>query len=565
MRITHQHNIIPRFVIALAILLIAPACHTDFDTPDVSASQGCVEVAISCTQEGGSELRTTIDPDDMTSTRWCSGDQIYVWATTDGGATYPLAAQQFDLYYFSTSYSSATFTATITPLDTDTYTYYGAYPKPISVSGTEVTCTLTAEQSGAYDGANDVMQAYPLVSEALQSTTAISGALSFRHLTHAIRIRIPEDKNLLQDSVGMFVVTFPQEVVGNLTFDVTDTTTDPIFSNGSKVVTLDLETPVTEGDYVWLFVNPTYISGEISFDAYSKDGYRAATLTAQLDKQLEAGRVTPIALTVPTELSYTEVTLQITGNNLGEEVDSVTISAPSGAAFRTNEESITFLVNEANEYTIAYYSSLYGDVFASDGLTVTYHTKSVKKQVTLSLNNLVDGTLTTVVPYLIDEDFSGITSSSSLSAATSSIAGLDGWVAGEYSQWWAGYSVALRSRMSFYSVSDSRINSPLMSECGLREGATVAVQVIFNREWLKTKSSSMNLIVGRSSSTGIDDTISDSQTLALTSNSNASQTNIPTADTVSIAGVTETQLIAWKSNGDSGGFIFTSYYDYIYI
>lgn len=562
----HTHTFKQHFTFIVFLLVVAIAlfaCEDAFEKGDTPLLNG-EAVAISCTQLGDG-TRTTIDPDDMATTRWCSGDQLYVWATADQGATYALAAEPFTLYYFGVSYSDAVFTASINPLETNTYTYYGAYPKPLSVNGTEVTYEILAEQTGAYDGVNDVMVATPLVTDALQSMTPPAGSISFTHLTHAIRIRIPEDKNLLQDSIGKLVVTFPQAVVGNITFDVADTDIAPTFSNGSNVVTLNFDTPVGEGDYVWMFVNPSYISGEISFEAYSVDGYKATTITTQLDKQLAAGRVTPIALTVPTELIYTEITLSITANNLGEDLEKITFTAPSGTTFRGDQQTIVFEPNEDDEYTVAYYPSLYASSFVSSGIDISYESASAIKKVNLSLSSITEGEaniLTAQVPYLLDENFSSISASSSTETSTSSLAGLTGWTAGNRCEWWAGYCVALRSYSNMFGPYDSRMNSLPMGDCGLKSEATVTLKINFNSDWVKNKSSSMGLIVGRASSTGIDDTISNSSTLTLSTNSSASYTNVVTPRSVEVSNFTSTQFIAWKTSGANGSYFN---YDPVYI
>ena len=80
-------------------------------------------------------------------------------------------------------------------------------------------------------------------------------------------------------------------------------------TEGSKSITLDLNTPLTDEaeNYAWAFINPTTVSGDISFTAYTANGYRSHTLSVPIDREMAAGHITPITLTIPTELPVSYV------------------------------------------------------------------------------------------------------------------------------------------------------------------------------------------------------------------------------------------------------------------
>lgn len=131
--------------------------------------------------------------------------------------------------------------------------------------------------------------------------------------------------------------------------DLADPTAAPQLTEGGNTVIAELKNPLTEstednpdGNYVWLFLCPGNISGDVRFTAYDENGYQSGSLSVPIDRTLEAGRITPVTLTVPDELPVTWLDFSITGNNLGEEPNSFTVTARTGrrsATERTNSRS----------------------------------------------------------------------------------------------------------------------------------------------------------------------------------------------------------------------------------
>ncbi len=420
-------NLLILFSFSLALLA---GCSKSEETTPVTPTAEKLLVAITC--ENGAESfgstahsiapHTSIDNDDWATTHWSNNDQIAVWATADGGGTYPLAAQSFKLAYFRSEYSSAVFSSTLsTPMPEGDYTFTGVYPLPQSVSGTQVTYRIAAEQSGRYDGKNDILAADPVTAPALRTFASSDEMLNqlpdnimhFRHKCHALRIEIPAGRNIWGVPVGKLQIDFPTEVVGNVSFDAANPSEAMTLTEGGRTVTLNLETPLTEEqeNYAWVFINPTVMSGSISFTAFSTEGYRARTLTVAIDKTMEAGRITPITLTVPEELPVSYLDLSIADySQLGEEPTSFVVTAPEGMTFRDGTTSKTFQ-SDAPDKSIAFYADLYGELLKSSPLTVTYeseHATGVKGKTSVAYTGQERTAVGLVVPYLLYEDFSGI-------------------------------------------------------------------------------------------------------------------------------------------------------------
>ncbi len=153
--------------------------------------------------------------------------------------------------------------------------------------------------------------------------------MHFIHQCHVMRVQVPVGRNQWGERVSRLRVEFPAAVVGRMTMDLADPTAAPQLTEGGNTVIAELKNPLTEstednpdGNYVWLFLCPGNISGDVRFTAYDENGYQSGSLSVPIDRTLEAGRITPVTLTVPDELPVTWLDFSITGNNLGEEPNS---------------------------------------------------------------------------------------------------------------------------------------------------------------------------------------------------------------------------------------------------
>lgn len=493
----------PIVLLLASLLPIACSENTESSQP---ASPREVTVAISC--DNGPEsspaegTRTSIDESDWTTARWTKNDEIFAWATADAGASYALRAQRFTLAYFGVSFSSAVFTATIPEMPAGDYTYTAVSPAPETISGTQVSYRLPEVQTGRPDSGCDILAADPLSSaEALPSFdnfqqmtgTPPTHALRFRHKCHALRIEVPSGRHHWEGAqITRLQIDFPVDVVGTLSFDATRPAESMTLSEGRSSITLQLDSPLTEGEssYVWAFINPTTVSGDISFTAYSAEGYRSHTLTIPVDKRLEAGHITPVTLTVPEELPVSYLDFSIDDySRLGEEPTGFEVQAPEGMTFRDGTTSKSFTKNQDNKYTVEFYAGLYGELLRSEPLTVLYESESATRvpgSSTVAFAGAERTEVGLVAPYLLYEDFEGksnfdyetTTASRNPDGTSLSSFGFDaGWTGTRLKLADGVMQVAVRHETRFAQY-PGRIDTPPLRT--LKPGASANVKVTFN-------------------------------------------------------------------------------------
>ncbi len=480
-----------RKLIYIAVILVVISCAKGEDVI-VDFSKSTVSISV---LSSPSETRTAIDSNDYKTVHWEKSDKIYLWAKADGESEFAINNIEFVLCNYSADYSKAVFTSDVSAQAAANYTYYATHPTPTSISGNTVNFSLPAAQSGNYDGKCDLMLANPAQGAALGSNPDENVKLSFKHLTHVLRIEIPEGRDKLTNT-SKLIITFPQDVVGNLAFDITNPNAAATFTAKGKTITVTSDKPFSERDYIWLFVNPTTINGTITFTGYTKEGFQSKNIIHTLNKTLEAGRITPIKLTIPDELPRTTITLKETANNLGEKIQKVTFTAPTGAKFVGEKTAVTLPYNASNTYSVHYYSSQYGDKFAGKAITVKYESEHAivagnNINITASHHDK-STTFNQTIPYLFFEDFGTIKTFDKNTNYTGSDVGegktidlkdngLPGWTAdragGE-----KGTSLRTACRLEggagIQAKYKGRIDSPAMSN--IKSGKTVKVKVSYN-------------------------------------------------------------------------------------
>ncbi len=522
--------------------------------------------------------RTSIG-DDLKTAIWAPGDQIAVWAKASGASAYTLAGEKFTMRYYGTSYTSAEFSATISEMSEGTYTYYGVYPYPVSVSGTQATFSLSATQSGEYDGVNDIMVATPVQScELSGSTYATPASMSFNHLMHMIRVEIPDGSNNFEANLTGLQVTFSQDVVGNVVVDASDESVAPtISSEGGKVVTVEFAEPFETGDdkYIGLFVNPTTISGTVKFVGLGAEGSLSNAVETTINKTLSSGAVTPIALTLPEPKLLTTISVEIPSadmlSKIGEALDSVTFTLPDGVIFDDGTSSVTMAAQRDSDiYDIYLYNaSDFGTSLTNGSLGVQLDTESVKKTVDggVSLSGInVDSSnsFVAIVPYFFYTDFSEITAdgngpeSMTDTDTNDYVAGLDGWVGGCRSYWYADENYISLFSYAFKFIVlvgpyQSRMTTCTLDNWGLKSGKTVALNVTYYAKWTKNKSATMSLTVGQSEGTAIGSTWGSDYTVDL---EDGVSTLVSATGNNTIIGATTSKRIAWETigNNSSSGY-----------
>ena len=345
--------------------------------------------------------RTSIDPDGR-STRWSEGDNLAVWAKRSNDE-YTLQGEKFMLRYFSTEWDKAYFVGNIHTMNEEEYTYYISYPTPTTVNGTEATYTVGAEQSGEYDGKYDIMIAEPTVNGSLTTGKRVELNTIMRHQMHAIKITIPEGRNLFGMKFYELEITFPQDVVGDITLDVTNPEAVPTYTNTSNVIKVKNEKGFDAGDDIWVFVLPGTIDGDVSYKVRGE--YRSSEVASYpLTRTMQAGHVTPIRMATP-ELYpyYTAVIFSISQNNLGEEFNFFDIYDAN------NTHMGRFERNAQNKYVVDYEGEFDANIYDNSTWRVVFDSENAIVETQVNLGDITSYTEQTRymnVPYLFSENFS---------------------------------------------------------------------------------------------------------------------------------------------------------------
>ena len=446
------------------------------------------------------------------SVSWCDGDEISVWARQAGSSSaYVLNNEVFRLATFNATYSSADFKATVDEMPAGRYDYAAFYPTPNVVDEGTVSYRVSAVQNGYMGDENDIMYA-SCEGNALQQrdssqdTTDILSEqpeLSFKHMLHLIRIRVPEGKNLFGSKAKKLVVTFPQNVVGTVTIDVHNPETQ-LWSELTNQVTVDMDSSDqldANGRYVWIYIRPTTLSGEISFRVYDESGIPSKLITTSINKTLLAQHITPIALTLPQKIAPVYFTFKCPNttaspNNLGENVNQMIVKQwPNGVVSALGTNIIQSTSSTSNTFSVPfYYDEQLGinTALAGGVMKVTFESENISladKVYEFPLPTTITpagGSFDFSLPWLLAEDFSNLTEYNDEATTGSknlSDQGLPGWTAsrtrGEKGR------IRLRPFWVFGGRYQGRVDSCPLSR--IKAGSSVKVQIFFYASAEKVK------------------------------------------------------------------------------
>ena len=494
----------------LALLTVAAlgfvACADEANNNPVKPSVDAEEVSFAMPLDA---TRTAIE-DDGATTRWAEGDKLAVWAM-DAEGGYAFENAQFTLRYFSPEYDKAYFTSNIAPMAEGDYTYYVSYPKPVSTNGTTATYTLSAAQSGKYDGIHDIMIAEPVVNEALTVGRRVEFNTIMRHQMHALKITIPEKASNFADRVYSLEITFPNAVVGDVTLDVTNPNAEPVYSNTSNTITVKSDDGFAVGSDIWVFVLPGTVSGDVSYKLKGL-AQRSEVATYPLEREFERGHVTPIRMAMPPYEKYTALHFSIGANYLGEDFNTFTLYDNNG-----NEVGV-FNRNAENRYTVEYNGEFDAANFSNTNWTLVFDSDNAIVENSVNLGTIkpyFEQSITPVdVPYLMFEDFEDVSEqesygnnsyqSSDRNQPGVALSGeLDGWNGARF--WIKPGAARINARyqsvkiiMSFASYHYGRLDTPPLgnSTRGIKAGKSVNLKVDFDAALYKHTSSSLSLNSG---------------------------------------------------------------------
>lgn len=357
---------------------------------------------------------------DRQTVRWSTDDRIALWAL-DAEGNAALDAEPFALWHYNATFDNARFTAEIPEMAAGTYTYYAVSPVPASWEGTRAAYEIPAVQSGRFDGACDIMVAAdPVTAPALtEGDNSARVSFEFLHKVHLLKLRIPENK--LGERITRLEITFPEPVVGTLSVDAADPSAAPELTQGGSTLTIEFPEPV-EADadtYFYAAIAPIQLgdTDAIRVKAYGELCESKTGVFTGKALPLRAGRITPIALTVPEAgVRYTAVdfTLTDTGEaTLGERVRSMTFTAPDGATFDNGERIRTFDIDQPGRYRMLFRD--YPAELSQQSVEVSFDSEHAVVTRRISLPALEQGAANTVeglsIPYLLEEDFESLTSS----------------------------------------------------------------------------------------------------------------------------------------------------------
>lgn len=462
------------FTLLSALSLLLVSCE-QFETPTINAPEGKVRVTI---KSGSAQSRTSVAENGL-STTWCNDDQIAVWASN--GSANVLNAQPFKVFYSQGNYTE--FTTDITPMGDGTFTYYATHPLPATISGTTATFPIESVQQGSFDGTNDILVAYPASGLALENEDA-EVSLTFKHKMHTLRMFVPDDVEGMGEPIRRIDITFPTQVVGDVSVDYTSASTPATLANGSNTVSVEIPEGLSASSeaarkYAYAIVFPATMneSDQITFTV-STDNYRSVQSFGA--RSLSEGGSTPVRLTCSPD-NRTILRFTIGENYLGEKPIKVTFSAAIG-------EAVADCATTFDKF--GYYDLDVTDLegLAGQPITVTYESENAIVTQSLTLPNYEAGKLTNVdltVPYLLYEDFSTVGNISSNDGYTSGfstgsmsgVAFLNGWSGGRIGAS-AGTAIRIACRRETSADYPARVDTAPLS--GLKAGANVSVSWTFD-------------------------------------------------------------------------------------
>lgn len=476
----------------IGALLTAAACSKNPDTESVPATDPISVTVGAAPRDGiGVESRTQIDAEGAVI-KWSSDDNIALWAEKPD-ATFAFEGTEFALWHYSPSWQSALFRGDIPPMDgSSKYTYYAVSPAPASVNNgaREVSYEIPAVQDGSFHGEWDVMVANPVgdAPALVAGDNSAAVSMTFHHQIHLLRIRIPG--NQLGEAITQLTLTFPTDVTGTMTVDITDPQATPTIS-GSRSVTLQFAEPKNVGDVVFATIAPVALQETDQIEIVATGSFYESESRTMAGKDFQAGHTTPIAYTVPqagkilgTMLRFS---LHDTGvNTLGEAVQRLWIEA-DGVTFEAGSAENPFTVNAEGQYEILLPngSEIPGLLNTAGTLTVYYDSEhaTVKKQLTLPTINTqaVNDITLPNVPYLFEEDFSGA-SAQDYTSSTDELSGigLPGWGASRYEIQpgrAAFYYYVGTSSFGGGDLKPGRMDTPFLP---IKEGASANIKVSYN-------------------------------------------------------------------------------------
>lgn len=467
------------YILLLGAMTLTSSCERmqpDLKRPDTDSAR--TRVVFSTSDRA---TRTEAGEDGL-STTWEADDRVALWAQGSNGR-FVLEATPFDVYSYIQD--KCWFTAELgSPMPEGEYTYYATYPVPEAFDGTSATFTLSPTQDGRASSGSDIMIAIPDDGDALKALDPkeldhSELSLTMKHITHRLRFYCEDD--LDGERIRRIDAVFPEDVCGTFSADIDSPGSGISLIAGDNTVSLELQHPLDRSssrgrEYAFASILPTTFSSgaEMKITAYTDTRIIRAASVDLSGKTLAAGhsaavRIVPLKVSELYKLNFT-----IAGNNLGEDIQSLTLSAPDGCRWTVDGGNV-YIHETGSEFGRGHSFTLeFEDVDAFLSLsgatvTVTYDSEHVTISESLSipdLNGRHSADVALNVPYLLFEDFSEVGTISSndeytggfISGEKNGVSFLNGWSGARFGAQ-AGTSVRLACRRETSADYDARMDS----------------------------------------------------------------------------------------------------------
>ena len=390
-----------------------------------------------------------------------------------------------------------------------TFDYYAIYPMPSApLSGTTAVCTIPVVQSGRYDDGADLMWAHAEGPE-LDNSFYNHIEFKFKHLTHALRITVPEETNRFSKEIDRITIEFPRAVAGDVLVDCTDGSMDmsPL-KYGTIEVHFDEKYPFESGKSFWVYTAPVKLSGAVRFTAYNDtECLMSEYVETESLVEMAPQRITPVKLGLPRGFQVTWFDYAVDWSQLGEPVDKMTLTLPEGYEFADgNRERSVFEVEGRFRFPIR--SELLAAKPITEPVEFSYDSEHAivpeKKTIADQYNLNQRNDLPIKAPYLFYEDFdkasadtkTGNTSYNTTWDLTS--VNLPGWTGCnlqtevENGNGYIGVHLYIGTTVGNTGNSWGRVDSPAMSN--LKADANVSLSAYYSIKG--TESSGSGLFVG---------------------------------------------------------------------
>ena len=487
------------FSLLVVVLTFTYTACSKIESQELAPSSVKVGFAL---QESGT--KTVLDP--LTGLfSWEDADKVSLWAESASGDEV-LSAQPFSLQARSPRGSLAYFSSVLSSaMPQGSYTYRMTYPAALSYSDGVALFSLPSTQDGLSSGGASIMLSDAIIGPELtplDNTSPIdqSTLLDFRlhHLLHYLRFYIPQGCNILGEDIEKIVYSMPEGISGDVKVNIKDGSSS--IENAVSTQTLLLSQPIGEQEFVSAAIFPpsrTYMESErMNVRIFSRNHYSDLEPIGLGGRNFAAGHITSVALRPQSIGPVYRLIFRLEGNNLGEDVQKITLTFPSAITWEgvsyssmefTKEDLSVIGIGDSFELRTIEQSEF--AALPGQKVTVSYESENaiVSEEITLSAefgSTVMEVSLN--CPYLVFEDFSCIEAdfNSGDNHSASNLGDKDpyyipsGWSVARAGGM-AGTAVRLAAhRETGLNNMPSRCDSPLLT--GLKEGSSVSLSLSFN-------------------------------------------------------------------------------------